>query len=85
MSSCINLCEKLSYEGAGTIEFLYKDEKFFFIEMNARIQVEHPVTEMISMFDIVKAQLKIALDMDIKLDQNKVTFRGHAIECRINA
>ena len=85
LSSCINLCEKLSYEGAGTIEFLYKDGKFFFIEMNARIQVEHPVTEMISMFDIVKAQLKIALDMDIKLDQNKVTFRGHAIECRINA
>jgi len=85
LSSCINLCKKLSYEGAGTIEFLYKDGKFFFIEMNARIQVEHPVTEMISMFDIVKAQLKIALDMDIKLDQNKVTFRGHAIECRINA
>ena len=81
----MNLCESIKYEGAGTIEFLYKDKEFFFIEMNTRIQVEHPVTEMITMFDLVKAQLKVALGMDFVLDQNRITFKGHAMECRINA
>ena len=81
----INLCKQLKYEGAGTIEFLYEDGEFYFIEMNTRIQVEHPVTEMITGFDIVKAQLRIALGMDIKLDQESINFFGHAMECRINA
>ena len=83
--ACINLCKKIKYEGAGTIEFLYEDGQFYFIEMNTRIQVEHPVTEMITGFDIVKAQLRIALGLDIKLDQNSIKFFGHAVECRINA
>jgi acetyl-CoA carboxylase biotin carboxylase subunit len=81
----INLCKKLKYEGAGTIEFLYEDGEFYFIEMNTRIQVEHPVTEMITGFDIVKAQLRIALGMEISLSQESINFYGHAMECRINA
>jgi acetyl-CoA carboxylase biotin carboxylase subunit len=85
LNSCVKLCKKLKYEGAGTIEFLYKDKEFFFIEMNTRIQVEHPVTEMITMFDLVKAQLKVALNLDITLNQANITFKGHAMECRINA
>jgi len=85
LNACIKLCKKLKYEGAGTIEFLYKDKEFFFIEMNTRIQVEHPVTEMITMFDLVKAQLKVALNLDITLNQTNITFKGHAMECRINA
>ena len=85
LSACVKLCKKLKYEGAGTIEFLYKDKEFFFIEMNTRIQVEHPVTEMITMFDLVKAQLKVALNLDITLNQANITFKGHAMECRINA
>ena len=83
--SSINLCKKLKYEGVGTIEFLYEDGEFYFIEMNTRIQVEHPVTEMITGFDIVKAQRRIALGMNIKLDQESINFFGHAMECRINA
>ncbi len=85
LNACVKLCKKLKYEGAGTIEFLYKDKEFFFIEMNTRIQVEHPVTEMITMFDLVKAQLKVALNLDITLNQTNITFKGHAMECRINA
>ena len=81
----INLCKQLKYEGAGTIEFLYEDGEFYFIEMNTRIQVEHPVTEMITGFDIVKAQLRIALGMEISLSQKSINFNGHAMECRINA
>jgi acetyl-CoA carboxylase biotin carboxylase subunit len=81
----INLCKQLKYEGAGTIEFLYEDGEFYFIEMNTRIQVEHPVTEMITGFDIVKAQLRIALGMEISLSQESIIFNGHAMECRINA
>ncbi len=69
----------------GTLEFLYEDGEFYFIEMNTRIQVEHPVSEMITGFDLVKAQLKLALDMEITLDQEEIIFRGHAMECRINA
>jgi acetyl-CoA carboxylase biotin carboxylase subunit len=85
LNACVKLCQKLKYEGAGTIEFLYKDKEFFFIEMNTRIQVEHPVTEMITMFDLVKAQLKVALNLYITLNQANITFKGHAMECRINA
>ncbi len=82
---CVNLCKEINYEGAGTLEFLYEDNKFYFIEMNTRIQVEHPVTEMITGFDLVKAQLRIALGLRIELNQEDITFNGHAIECRINA
>ena len=85
LNACVKLCKKLKYEGAGTIEFLYKDKEFFFIEMNTRIQVEHPVTEMVTMFDLVKAQLKVALNLGIILNQENITFKGHAMECRINA
>ena len=83
--ACTNLCKKIKYEGVGTIEFLYEDGEFYFIEMNTRIQVEHPVTEMITGFDLVKAQLRIALDMNITLNQENIRFTGHSMECRINA
>ena len=85
LNSCLKLCEDINYEGVGTLEFLYENDNFYFIEMNTRIQVEHPVSEMITGFDLVKAQLKIALGIPITLDQSKISFRGHAIECRINA
>ena len=85
MEACLNLCRSLSYSGVGTIEFLYEDNQFYFIEMNTRIQVEHPVSEMITGFDLVKAQLKIALGIKMDLNQDEIIFRGHAIECRINA
>ena len=85
LDSCVNLCKEINYEGVGTLEFLYEDSKFYFIEMNTRIQVEHPVTEMITGFDLVKAQLRIALGLGIELNQDEIIFNGHAIECRINA
>ena len=85
LNSCLKLCEDINYEGVGTLEFLYEDNNFYFIEMNTRIQVEHPVSEMITGFDLVKAQLKIALGIPMTLDQSRISFRGHAIECRINA
>ena len=83
--ACVNLCKKIKYEGVGTIEFLYENDEFYFIEMNTRIQVEHPVTEMITGFDLVKAQLRIALNMNISLNQSDIKFNGHSMECRINA
>ena len=85
LKACITLCKNIQYSGVGTLEFLYENGKFYFIEMNTRIQVEHPVTEMITGFDIVKAQIKIALGINYDLEQSKVNFKGHAIECRINA
>ncbi|CAM2895761.1 acetyl-CoA carboxylase biotin carboxylase subunit [Legionella worsleiensis] len=83
--SVIKACKDLQYRGAGTFEFLYQDGHFYFIEMNTRIQVEHPVTEMITGIDLIKEQIKIASDIPLTLTQEDIKFRGHAIECRINA
>ncbi len=80
-----NALKKIGYLGAGTIEFLYEDGKFYFIEMNTRLQVEHPVTEMITGIDIVREQIRIAGGAPLEMEQKDVTFSGHAIECRINA
>ncbi len=83
--ACVNACIEIGYRGAGTFEFLYEDGGFYFIEMNTRVQVEHPVTEMITGIDIVKEQLLIASGQPLSLKQEDVRFRGHAFECRINA
>src|SRR5437764_6504157 len=78
-------CRKINYRGAGTFEFLYQDDEFFFIEMNTRVQVEHPVTEMITGIDIVQQQIRVAAGQRLAFRQRDVVRRGHAIECRINA
>ena len=82
---CVRACEEINYEGAGTLEFLYENGQFFFIEMNTRIQVEHTVTEMITGIDLVQSQLILALEGEFKLDQNNIRINGHAMQCRINA
>lgn len=82
---CTDACKKIGYLGAGTFEFLYEKGEFYFIEMNTRVQVEHPVSEMLTGIDIVKEQIKIAAGEKLQIRQKDVTFKGHAIECRINA
>jgi len=82
---CAKACQKIGYRGAGTFEFLYENGEFFFIEMNTRLQVEHPVTESITGIDLVQEQIKIAFGEKLSFRQKDITFKGHSIECRINA
>ncbi|MFT3734358.1 MAG: acetyl-CoA carboxylase biotin carboxylase subunit [Rhodocyclaceae bacterium] len=83
--SCVNACKRIGYRGAGTFEFLYENGQFFFIEMNTRVQVEHPVTEMVTGIDIVQEQIRVAANLQLRYKQKEVQLKGHAIECRINA
>lgn len=82
---CAEACRKINYRGAGTFEFLYENDEFYFIEMNTRVQVEHPITEMITGIDIVQQQIRVAAGEKLSIRQRDVEFRGHSIECRINA
>ena len=81
----VNMVGQIGYEGAGTVEFIYEDKKFYFLEMNTRVQVEHPVTEVVTGIDIIKEQISIAFNGETSLKQEDIKPRGHAIECRINA
>ena len=81
----VKMVSQIGYEGAGTVEFIYEEGKFYFLEMNTRVQVEHPVTEMVTGIDIIKEQINIAFTGETALSQNDINPRGHAIECRINA
>ncbi len=83
--SCVEACKTINYRGAGTFEFLYENGQFFFIEMNTRIQVEHPVSEMVTGVDLIKEQLKIAGGEPLSLRQEDIKVKGHSFECRINA
>jgi acetyl-CoA carboxylase biotin carboxylase subunit len=82
---CAEACRRIGYRGAGTFEFLYENGEFYFIEMNTRVQVEHPVTEMITGVDIVREQIRIASGEPLSFRQEDIAWRGHAVECRINA
>ncbi len=84
-ATCVNACIELNYRGAGTFEFLYENGEFYFIEMNTRVQVEHPVTEMVTGVDIIKEQIYIASGEPLRLKQEDIKISGHAIECRVNA
>lgn len=85
LQACVDACIEIGYRGAGTFEFLYENGGFYFIEMNTRVQVEHPVTEMITGVDIVKEQLRIASGLPLSLKQEEIKVQGHSFECRINA
>ena len=84
-NACTQACNEISYRGAGTFEFLYEDGHYYFIEMNTRIQVEHPVTEMITGVDLIKEQIRVCTGTPLSLKQEDISVRGHAFECRINA
>ena len=83
--SCADACKRIGYRGAGTFEFLYEDGEFFFIEMNTRVQVEHPITELVTGVDIVQEQLRVAAGLPLQYRQEDIVLKGHAFECRINA
>jgi acetyl-CoA carboxylase biotin carboxylase subunit len=82
---CVRACVDIAYRGAGTFEFLFENGEFYFIEMNTRIQVEHPVTEMVTGTDLIKEQLRIAAGQPLSITQDSIRVQGHSIECRINA
>jgi len=84
-ASCVKACIDIGYKGAGTFEFLYEDGRFYFIEMNTRIQVEHPVSEMVTGIDLIKEQIRVCSGLPLSYKQSDVVIRGHSFECRINA
>lgn len=85
LEACVTACRNMGYVGAGTFEFLYEDNRFYFIEINTRVQVEHPVSEMVTGVDVIREQISVAAGNPLSLSQDQIQLNGHAIECRINA